>query len=92
MYFALKLYQPLPKGPLLPITTLGGEQSLLSTERLSGSFDSWVSYIRSQGRLEYPVAILQSAARPNPNPAPYLINRQSNVTDAGDSPTCQSVP
>lgn len=23
MYFALKLYHPLPKGPLLPITTLG---------------------------------------------------------------------
>lgn len=25
MYFALKLYHPLPKGPLLPITTLGWE-------------------------------------------------------------------
>lgn len=30
MYFALKLYHPLPKGPLLPITTLGGGKKEVS--------------------------------------------------------------
>ena len=44
MYFALKLYHPLPKDPLLPITTLegggGGRKSVSTTDPLSGRSDS----------------------------------------------------
>lgn len=51
MYFALKLYHPLPKGPLLPITTLGGEkvsfpltvfQAVLTVELVTfGAGEDW---------------------------------------------------
>lgn len=94
MYFALKLYHLLPKGPLLPITTRGGGgagevsfpltvfQAVLTVELVTfRAREDWSTQWRFFSRL-----------RPNPNPAPYLINRQSNAPDSRDSPTCQSVP